>query len=127
MWVGISFALGFADAEEEAIVVSGHLFQEIFPTEIFIFTRYYAQPGAAEEVQKAPQEVVPLSNAKAGCLRIHAFRSIRDPQVFYIRSQWKNEAAFETHAGRPHTVRFIERVEPLLDPSLQADRCKMVV
>jgi quinol monooxygenase YgiN len=39
---------------------------------------------------------------------------IRDPQLFYIHSRWTDEAAFERHAGLAHTVRFVERVEPLI-------------
>jgi len=91
--------------------------------EIFIFTRFHARPEAEAAVEEALRDVVPPTRAEAGCLDIHAFHSIRDLQVFYIRSRWKDEAAFETHAGLPHTVRFIERVEPLLDHPLQAERC----
>jgi len=75
-------------------------------------------------VEEALGDVVPASRAEAGCLHIHAFRSIRDPQVFYIHSHWKDEAAFETHAAMPHTVRFIERVEPLIDHPVEAQRCE---
>jgi quinol monooxygenase YgiN len=32
------------------------------------------------------------------------FRSIRDPRLFYIHSRWVDEAAFDTHAGLPHTA-----------------------
>ena len=91
--------------------------------EIFIFTRFHARTGAEAAVEEVLREVLPPSRAETGCLGIHAFHSIRDPQVFYTHSRWKDEAAFETHAGLPHTVRFIERVEPLLDHPLQAERC----
>jgi len=91
--------------------------------EIFIFTRFHARPKAEAAVEEALREVVPPSRAEAGCLGIHAFHSIRDPQVFYIHSRWKDEAAFDVHAKLPHTVRFIERVESLLDDPLKAERC----
>ena len=44
-----------------------------------------------------------------------AFRSVRDPDEFYIHTHWKDMAAFEHHAELPHTVRFVDAVEPLLD------------
>jgi len=91
--------------------------------EIFIFTRFHARPGAEAAVEEALRDVVPPTRAEAGCLDIHAFRSIRDPNIFYIHSRWKDEAAFDVHAKLPHTARFIERVEPLLDHPLQAERC----
>jgi quinol monooxygenase YgiN len=91
--------------------------------EILIFTRFHARPGTEAAVEEALRDVVLPSRAEAGCLDIHAFHSIRDPQVFYIHSRWKDEAAFDVHAKLPHTVRFIERVEPLLDHPLKAERC----
>ena len=95
--------------------------------EIFIFARFQARPGAEAAVEEALREVVPPSCAETGCLNIHAFRSIRDPQVFYIHSRWKDEAGFDTHAKLPHTVRFVERVEPLLEHTVAAERCGLLL
>ena len=36
-----------------------------------------------------------------------AFRSNREPRLFYIHSRWKDEAAFDHHGGLPHTKRFV--------------------
>ena len=94
--------------------------------EIFIFTRFHALPGSESGVEEALRAVVTPTREEAGCLGIHAFRSIRDPQLFYIHSRWKDEAAFDLHAALPHTVKFIERVEPLLDHEVQAHRCEIL-
>ena len=95
--------------------------------EIHVFVRFHAQPGKAPALEEALAEVVPASRKEAGCLNIHAFRSTRDPQVFYIHSRWKDEAAFDIHAKLPHTVRFIQRAEPLLDHEIQAQRSALIV
>jgi len=71
-------------------------------------------------------EVVAPSREEPGCLSIHAFRSTRDPQLFYIHSRWKDEAAFENHAGLPHTVRFVGRVETLIDHPLEVTRAERI-
>ena len=94
--------------------------------EIFIFTRFHARSGNEKAVEEALQEVVPLAREEAGCLQIHAFRSIRDALVFFIHSRWKDLAAFETHASLPHTVRFVERVSPLIDHKIEANRCELI-
>jgi len=94
--------------------------------ELFVFVRVQAKPGNEAEVEAALREVVPPSQAESGCLSIHAFHSIRDPQVFYVHSRWKDEAAFDLHATLPHTLRFIERVEPLLVEDIRAQRCAML-
>jgi quinol monooxygenase YgiN len=90
--------------------------------ELFIFGRFHARPGNEGAVASAVQDVLGPTRSEPGCLGIEAFRSIRDPQLFYIHSRWKDEAAFEEHAGLAHTVRFIERVEPLIDHPLDVAR-----
>ena len=93
--------------------------------ELFIFARFHARPGNEDAVARALRDVVAPSREEPGCVSIHAFRSTRDPRLFYIHSRWKDEAAFENHAGLPHTVRFIGSVEPLLDQALEVARATL--
>ena len=88
--------------------------------EIFVFARLHARPGKQEDVRRAMFEVQCPTQKEPGCLAYGAFRSVRDPDEFYIHSRWKDMAAFERHAELPHTVRFIEAVEPLLDHPFKA-------
>jgi quinol monooxygenase YgiN len=46
--------------------------------------------------------------------------------LFYIHSRWTGEEAFETHAALPHTVRFLERVEQLIDHPLDVTRTELI-
>jgi quinol monooxygenase YgiN len=94
--------------------------------EIFIFAHFYARGGNEKAVEEALHDVVGPSREEAGCLNIHAFRSIRDPRLFYIHSRWIDEEAFEHHARLPHTVRFIERVESLIDHPLDVTRAEII-
>jgi quinol monooxygenase YgiN len=66
------------------------------------------------------------SREEVGCLAIEAYRSTRDPALFYIHSRWVDEAAFELHASLPHTVRFLERVRPSLDHALEVTRTRPI-
>ena len=94
--------------------------------ELFIFARFHARPGDEGAVADALRDTVAPSSEEPGCLSIHAFRSVRDPQLFYIHSRWKDEAAFEVHAGLPHTVRFLARVQPLIDHPLDVTRTEQI-
>jgi quinol monooxygenase YgiN len=94
--------------------------------ELFIFARFHARAGNEAALEQALGEVVVPSREEPGCLSIHAFRSIRDPQLFYIHSRWKDENAFEIHAALPHTVRFIERVEMLVDQPTEVTRVQQI-
>jgi len=92
--------------------------------EFYIFARFHARSG--NEGAVAITDVLVPTRREAGCLSIHAFRSIRDPQLFYIHSRWRNEEAFEIHTTLPHTARFVERVEPLIDHPLDVTRAEMI-
>ena len=94
--------------------------------ELFIFARFHARPGQEDAVAESLQATVVPSREEPGCLSIHAFRSVRDPRLFFIHSGWKDEAAFDIHAGLPHTVRFIERVAPLIDHPLDVNRTQRI-
>jgi quinol monooxygenase YgiN len=90
--------------------------------ELFIFGRFHARAGSEREVEETILAGLALTRAEPGCLSSNAFRSTRDPQLFFIHSRWKDEAAFEIHAEMPHTVRFLERIEPLIDHPLDVKR-----
>jgi quinol monooxygenase YgiN len=94
--------------------------------ELFIFGRFHAREGQDGAVAAALREVLGPTRAEPGCLAIEHFRSIRDARLFYVHSRWVDEAAFETHAGLPHTVRFIARVETLIDHPLDVTRARPI-
>jgi len=90
--------------------------------ELFIFARFNAREGQEAAVEACLREVVAPSRAEAGCLAIAAYRCVRNPRLFWIHSRWIDEAAFETHVEQPHTVRFVERVQELIDHPLDVTR-----
>ena len=92
--------------------------------EVFIFARFHARPGSENAVAEALLEVAAPSREEPGCLGLQDFQSLRDPQLFFVHSRWKDESAFEHHAQLPHTVRFLERVQPLIDHPLDITRTK---
>jgi quinol monooxygenase YgiN len=94
--------------------------------QLYIFARFRAKPGNQDDVEAALREVVPPTRAEAGCLGLNTFRSTRDPQLFYLHSQWVDEAAFDHHAGLSHTVKFIETVGPLIDHEFDLARTRLM-
>jgi quinol monooxygenase YgiN len=94
--------------------------------ELFIFARFHARPGEENGVQAALRKVIAPTRQESGCLSIHAFRSIREARLFYIHSRWVDEAAFDDHVGQPHTVRFVEEVQPLIDHPLDTTRAELI-
>jgi quinol monooxygenase YgiN len=95
--------------------------------ELFIFARFYARQGEESAVENELRKVVPPSRAEPGCLSINAFRSTRDPRLFYIHSRWVDETAFDLHAALPHTVRFIENGQPLIVHPIDVTRATVLI
>lgn len=94
--------------------------------QLYIFARFHAREGNENAVAEAIVDVLAPTREEPGCLGIHGFRSTRDPRLFYIHSRWSSEQAFGTHATLPHTVRFIEIVQGLIDHPLDVTRAEMI-
>ena len=73
--------------------------------ELFIFARFDARAGQENAVEQALCDVADPSRREPGCVGFHVCRSTREPRLYYIHSRWRDEAAFDTHAGLAHTVR----------------------
>ena len=93
-------------------------------SELFIFARFHAKEGSEQEVAAAIHEVLGPTQQEAGCLSIHAYNATQDPRLFYIHSRWKDEAVFDHHARLPHTVRFVEKIQALIDHPLDITRTR---
>lgn len=93
-------------------------------TWLFIFARFHAREDKEGELADALDEVIVPTRTEPGCRFADAYRSTRDPRLFFIHSSWRDEAAFETHATLPHTKHFIERVQALIDHPLDINRAE---
>ena len=90
--------------------------------ELFIFARFRAREGQEGDLAALLAKQVPFVRTEPGCLMIDAYRSTRDPRLFFIHSRWIDEAAFEAHAVLSNTVRFVERAESLIEHPLDVTR-----
>ncbi len=93
----------------------------------FIFGRFRAREGAEAALLAAINGVAEPTRLEAGCLSFGAFQSRKDPRLVYIHSEWVDEAAFDRHADLPHTTRFIEAAERLIDHPLDVTRANKVI
>ena len=94
--------------------------------EQYAFVRFHARAGEEDAVLESLLEVARASREEPGCLGLHVFRSMRDRQLFYIHSHWVSAEAFQIHGELPHTVRFLKRVDALLDQPREASRTEMI-
>ena len=93
---------------------------------LHFFARFEPLPGSHAQFREELLRVVEASRTEPGCYAIHAFESLNEPPVFAIHSEWADEAAFELHAGMPHTVRFLREAEKLLPQPVQGLRTREI-
>jgi len=91
--------------------------------ELYIFGRFLVLDGKGSAFEEALGEVVLATRAEAGCLEVHGYRGVRNARVYYLHSRWRDVETFELHAKLPHTERFLERVEKLLEETRDVKRC----
>ena len=94
--------------------------------ERYAFVRLHAREGEEGAVEEALLEVMAASREKAGCLDFHIFRSMRDRRLFFIHSRWASDEAFGKHGKLAHTLRFLERVDALLDQPGEVARTERI-
>jgi quinol monooxygenase YgiN len=94
--------------------------------DVDVFVRLHARQGEESQVEEALREVAGASREERGCLSFDTFRSVRDQRLFYIHSRWVDERAFERHAELAHTVRFLGRVDVLLDEPRNVTRTERI-
>ena len=91
----------------------------------FSFSPDFTQrKGSKDAVAAALRDVLGPTRDEPGCRTIQHFRCIRNPRLFYVHSRWVDEAAFERHATLPHTVRFLQQVQALIDHPLDVTRAR---
>jgi quinol monooxygenase YgiN len=95
-------------------------------TELVIIARFRAREGNEEAVAAALRAQVPKSRNEPGCLEMGAYASTRDPRLFFIHSQWRDEAAFDAHAQLPNTLQFVEQMERLIDHPFDVSRTRAI-
>ena len=94
--------------------------------EITIFARFHALEGKEAAVASELRDAAIRVRAEPGCLGIEAYRSVRDPRLFWIHSRWVDEAAFDKHAELPETNQFVERVQRLIGHPFDVTRTRVL-
>ena len=94
--------------------------------ELYIFGRFLVLDGKESAFEAALGDVVMATRAEVGCVEVHGYRSVRNARLFYLHSRWKDVEAFELHAKLPHTEKFLERAEKLLEEPRDVKRCERI-
>jgi quinol monooxygenase YgiN len=89
---------------------------------LFIFVRFHARASREGDLGQALVSILEPTRAESGCRSVHLFRSVRDPGLYFIHSEWKTAEDFDAHASLPHMQVFLARVPDLIDHPLDVIR-----
>ena len=71
------------------------------------FVRFEPVPGKEGLLREELKLLLESTRAELGCIRIHLYEAVRGTLIFYIHSEWVDEAAFDAHPKLPHMTRFL--------------------
>ena len=88
--------------------------------------RFHVRPEFVEEVIETLRIGIPATRREPGCISIRAITSLRDTQLFFIQSDWIDEAAFNVHAQLPRTIEFVGKMEKMVDQPIEFTRARVI-
>ncbi len=80
-----------------------------------------ARPGKTESLRDALKALLQPTRQEPGNLDYALFQLRDEPETFYMRESWRDEAALEEHIALPHFQAFIGQMESLLAEPLRLD------
>ncbi|MDK3159624.1 putative quinol monooxygenase [Kamptonema cortianum] len=81
---------------------------------ITVLARIHAKPEYAAQIQEwALTRLIPATRAEPGCLQYDFHSSKDDPTLFVFFENFKDMAAFESHAQAPYVTEFLEAMKTM--------------
>lgn len=80
-----------------------------------------ARPDKTESLRDALKALLQPTRQEPGNLDYALFQLRDEPETFYMRESWRDEAALEEHIALPHFQAFIGQMESLLAEPLRLD------
>ena len=93
---------------------------------VHTFVRFEPRDGKQHELLDELLQVLGPTRAEPGCLNIHLYEGTREPVVYFIHSEWIDDAALDVHSKLPHMTRFLGVLPGLLVQPLQAVRTRQI-
>lgn len=90
------------------------------------FVRFEPIHEKEQQLRAELKSLLEPTRAEPGCIRIHLYEALREPLVFYIHSEWVDEAAFDAHRNLPHMTRFLGLAGGLVAHPVKGIRTKQI-
>ena len=70
-----------------------------------------AETGKTDELRQALQALLLPTRQEPGNVEYALFQLRDEPETFYMRESWKDQAAMDSHVAQPHFQAFIGHMD----------------
>jgi quinol monooxygenase YgiN len=81
---------------------------------IHVFAILTAQPGKEQILRDALLALIEPTKKEPGCISYMLHEDPKNPVVFYLFENYKDQAATDFHMNSPHLAATLEKVGPIL-------------
>jgi quinol monooxygenase YgiN len=86
-----------------------------------------AKEGKESELERILLDLIPPTLNEPGNIAYVPHKSTENPRVFMFDELWIDEKALEEHFQQPHMINLIEKLNPLLERSLELKRYHEII
>ena len=94
---------------------------EVKKSKKVVVARVIVREGKEDAFLEVATTLVAATRKEPGCLYYTCYRSATEPQAFIFYEEYKDDAAFQTHAGSAHFKVFADAIPDLLAGDLVVD------
>ena len=87
-----------------------------------IVARVIVKPGQEKAFVEVASQLVTATRAEEGNLFYTLYQSTENPAEFIFYEEYKDDAAFETHASSAHFAAFAEAIQDMVSGELVVDQ-----
>lgn len=94
--------------------------------QLIIIAESKAKPGHEDALRQELLGMLPPSRAEPGCIQYTLHEDPAEKGHFYFYEIWKDQAAFDFHAGTPHFKALGPRIAHLREQSPPLRKLKVI-
>jgi quinol monooxygenase YgiN len=87
---------------------------------LMIVAQIKAKPGMEGRMRKDLMGLLVPTRAESGCITFDLLIDMKDPTVFVLYENWKDQAALDAHFQQPYVKQVLEAYEETLAEPIKA-------
>ena len=83
-------------------------------TLLMIVARIKAKPGMEQRMQQDLLRLLTPTRTESGCITFDLLQDTKDPTVFVLYENWKDQVALDAHFRQPYVKQVLQAYEEML-------------